>query len=786
MRKVWFLPGVAVLFCLVQPNQCKAETRAYVANSADDTVSVIVKDTTKDSPPWEELTGPDTRIEVDAAPAGVAASADGDYVYVTNGGERTVSVIRTSSSIDAPYGEVVATVPVGMKPSGVAVSPNGDYVYVTNRLDDTVSVISKYTHEAITDWRETTGQDDRIKVGTAPIGVAVSPDGKYLYVANHHGNSVSVIDTSDGTVIDTVKEVGRGPVGVAVSPNGDHVYVTNQLGGTVSVISKHTAFSTEEAPTWEEVTGPYNRINVGTAPIGVAVSPGGDHVYVANRGDDTVSVIRTSDNSVVKPNDPVAVGDSPIGVAFTPNGDYVFVTNRGDDTGEGSVSIIDTSTIDKPEEAEVTVHTIELVELEPSSFGQFIVSIGYPERPSGLTATAVPGSQIRLSWTDNSSDELGSRIERKEGSFGTYEQLKDVEVGANETEYTDTGLKESTTYYYQIWAYNGSGDSDYSNEANATTCPAAPSELSATAVSGKQVDLSWADNSSGESGFKIERKTGSDGTYRELAVKIDPNGTSHSDKGLDESTTYHYRVRAYDNDRYSDYSNVGSATTYLAAPSGLSCAAVSSSQIDLSWTKEWTDGSSEESGFKIERRQVSEETTTQTGSEEGSETDSEGSYTEIAKLKADVKSFRDTDLEPYTIYRYRVRAYNSGGDSDYTGEIEARTKDDCFIATAAYGSLVEPQVATLRNFRDGYLLPNAIGRMFVKTYYACSPPIADFIADHDTLRAGVRMGLLPLVAFSYSTLHLGLTLTLTILVSAMVLPVAFFWFWQRKKATPAT
>ncbi len=77
----------------------------------------------------------------------------------------------------------------------------------------------------------------------------------------------------------------------------------------------------------------------------------------------------------------------------------------------------------------------------------------------------------------------------------------------------------------------------------------------------------------------------------------------------------------------------------------------------------------------------------------------------------------------------------------------------CFIATAAYGSLFEPHVKVLRQFRDIYLLPSRAGQAFVEAYYRYSPPMADFIAEHDTLRAVVRVGLAPLVAASYVALN---------------------------------
>jgi len=73
----------------------------------------------------------------------------------------------------------------------------------------------------------------------------------------------------------------------------------------------------------------------------------------------------------------------------------------------------------------------------------------------------------------------------------------------------------------------------------------------------------------------------------------------------------------------------------------------------------------------------------------------------------------------------------------------------CFIATAAYGSLLEPQVALLREFRDSFLLTNAPGKAFVSLYYTYSPPIADYIAEHEFLQQVVRVLLLPLIGISY-------------------------------------
>ena len=75
----------------------------------------------------------------------------------------------------------------------------------------------------------------------------------------------------------------------------------------------------------------------------------------------------------------------------------------------------------------------------------------------------------------------------------------------------------------------------------------------------------------------------------------------------------------------------------------------------------------------------------------------------------------------------------------------------CFIATAAFGTKMAKDVRILCKFRDGYLLTNTPGRNLVKLYYQYSPPIADYIAQHNKLRAMVRDGLKPVVLFARVT-----------------------------------
>jgi hypothetical protein len=95
-----------------------------------------------------------------------------------------------------------------------------------------------------------------------------------------------------------------------------------------------------------------------------------------------------------------------------------------------------------------------------------VASTSAPNAPSGLTATVVSSSEIDLAWTDNSSNQTGFQIQRSLDNT-TWTNL--VTVGATTTTYNDTGLAAGTLYYYRVAAYNGTGASNWSNTASATT-----------------------------------------------------------------------------------------------------------------------------------------------------------------------------------------------------------------------------------------------------------------------------------------------------------------------------
>jgi len=113
----------------------------------------------------------------------------------------------------------------------------------------------------------------------------------------------------------------------------------------------------------------------------------------------------------------------------------------------------------------------------------------------------------------------------------------------------------------------------------------------------------------------------------------------------------------------------------------------------------------------------------------------------------------------------------------------------CFIATAAYGTPMASEIQVLRDFRDRYLVTNAPGRCFVSLYYKCSPPVARFIAHHDSLRAVVRGGLAPIIWLATialkATMVQKLTVLCSFLITAIMTVVALIWIRRtiRSKST---
>ncbi|MDH3875349.1 MAG: beta-propeller fold lactonase family protein, partial [Desulfobacteraceae bacterium] len=316
---------------------------AYVSNFMEGTVSVIQ---TSDHTVIDTITvgdNPDTAWP-DGCPFGISMTSDGALAYVSDYCNNAVSVIQTSTHNE------IATIDVGFLPFGISLTPDGAYAYVNNSGDDSVSVIWTEDNKVIDTDLSKDGTDP-ITVGEKPTEISMTPDGAYAYVSNFDSGTVSIIQTSNNTVINTItvgdnpdtEELDGCPFGISMTPDGEYAYVSDYCNNAVWVIrtSDRTVIDTD--PSTVEI----DPITVGNEPAGISMTPDGKYVYVINSGDDvaddvtgdstgdgTVSVIRTCDNTLV---DTIQVGKQPYGgIAVSPDGMFVYVGNFED----GTVSVI--------------------------------------------------------------------------------------------------------------------------------------------------------------------------------------------------------------------------------------------------------------------------------------------------------------------------------------------------------------------------------------------------------------------------------------------------------------
>ena len=176
-------------------------------------------------------------------------------------------------------------------------------IYVSNQVDNTVSVIDGATHKSVA----------TVRVGVSPAGMVVSPDGRFVYLANTGSSTVSVLNTDNNTVAKTIAlPRGSRPIGVALSPSGRYLYTADGGADRVSVLDTRR----------ERVV---TSVRVGTQPLGVAVAPDGQTIYAANSGSGDVSLIDARTNRVVRA---IPTGRFPSGVAVTRNGASLYVTNE--------------------------------------------------------------------------------------------------------------------------------------------------------------------------------------------------------------------------------------------------------------------------------------------------------------------------------------------------------------------------------------------------------------------------------------------------------------------------
>jgi len=264
-----------------------------------------------------------------------------------------------------------------------------------------------------------------------------------------------------------------------------------------------------------------------------------------------------------------------------------------------------------------------------------------PGAPSNLIAIAISYSQIDLTWQDNSPDETGFYIYRK--NTNSYSNIANIE--ANTTSYNDNGLSPGTTYSYKVTAYNNGGESESSNEVTIATpgeptTPSAPSNLAGQAISFSEIDLTWQDNSTNEEGFYVYRKTTDD--YSIIAT-MEANATSYNNSNLNPQTAYSYKITAYNDIGESGFSNalrVHTPAEPLEPPSNVMAEAVTYKQINLTWQ----DNSDDEDHFRID-------------SDFGL---GPGNNQFLVNVPANTTHYEDRNLQPMTEYKYFVIAERNG------------------------------------------------------------------------------------------------------------------------------
>ena len=263
--------------------------RTYVVAVGNNSVSVIDADPSSAS--YNTVTA---TIAVGVNPMGVAVTPDSKKVYVTNWGESVSGVDKYSTVMvidadpdNATYNTVIATLTSINYPIGVAVSPDGTKFYVTGS-----NATTGYGELSVIDTTSNAVSSTINLKTVSSTAVRFNPDGTRAYVLNSFQPSptggfgtVSVIDTATNSVIASIG-VDNTPIGMAVSPDGKYVYVTNSgfsnttnvPGNSVSVIDAVT----------NQVTA---TLDAGNNPYGVAVSPINGLLYVVATGNNAVSVI---------------------------------------------------------------------------------------------------------------------------------------------------------------------------------------------------------------------------------------------------------------------------------------------------------------------------------------------------------------------------------------------------------------------------------------------------------------------------------------------------------------
>ncbi len=185
-----------------------------------------------------------------------------------------------------------------------------------------------------------------------------------------------------------------------------------------------------------------------------------------------------------------------------------------------------------------------------------------PTAPSNLLASFTSTNTVTLIWDDNSRNEKGFEIWRKDiGSSGVIDYRKIKTLTENTISTTDIGLSPFSAYYYVVRAFNGSGYSDFSAEASPQSSTGGPWNLRAEGIGSSSIRLFWTDFVPNESGFILEKMDANTTNFKQIKI-LPANTTTYEDTdNIVANGTYTYRIRFFTNNYKSPYSNVASAST---------------------------------------------------------------------------------------------------------------------------------------------------------------------------------------------------------------------------------
>jgi len=169
--------------------------------------------------------------------------------------------------------------------------------------------------------------------------------------------------------------------------------------------------------------------------------------------------------------------------------------------------------------------------------------------PTNLKAEILSEKRVLLTWQDNSNNEDGFKVERKEEE---KDWIQIAVVGFNTVNYIDSNLTPGKTYSYRVRAYNSSVNSDYSNEVSITTPLIIAPELSLSIDENNHVKLYWTTKSEVTQGYVIDKKE-ENGDWQEL-LTLDVSSKSYTDPDVISGKVYWYRIKAFSSNIESDYS----------------------------------------------------------------------------------------------------------------------------------------------------------------------------------------------------------------------------------------